>query len=294
MVYNLTMSATKEKWNYSDGARVWVGKYKNSQNSLHWHSDCELISVEHGTLDVICNGTGYRLTDGAGMFIDSQSIHRIHAIDADSVLYTVIFDRDIIDDFAADTELLSPMLEFAHGIDGAYADLLHELTAKQKLYTYETDAVVYRLMLDIFRTERTAGKKPYNKADAKLKALFYEIRKNYNDYTLADAADFMNMNASYLSRFFAEKTGMHFNRYVNSVKIEKAVEMLGGDHTVTEVADLCGFGTIRNFNRMFKLLTGYSPSDLPDGFNFIAPVSGDNDTYSNPTLLGCELLEHSS
>ena len=287
------MSATKEKWNYTSGTRVWVGKYKNSQNSLHWHSDCELVFVERGALDIACRGINYRLSDGMAMFIDSDSLHHIHAIDPESVVVTIVFDRSIINGFAEKTELCSPVLRSDYGIDTVYASLFRELTEKRHLYSFAASADVYRLMLDIFRTELSTDKKPSDKADAKLKSLFNEIQKNYNGYTLNDAAAFMNMNASYLSRFFAQKTGVHFTRYVNCVKIEKAVELLSGDHTVTEVADLCGFGTIRNFNRMFKLLTGYSPSDLPDGYSFIAPLSNDTESYANPTLVGCELLESS-
>ena len=105
----------------------------------------------------------------------------------------------------------------------------------------------------------------------------------------------MGMNSSYLSRFFTARTGMHFMRYVNAVKVEKAVEMLSrGENNVTEVADKCGFSTIRNFNRIFKLLTGYSPSSLPDDYTFTAAATESDDGGINPTLFDCELIECSS
>lgn len=288
------MIATKEQWKYDGDERVWAGKYKNSQNTLHWHNDCELIYAECGALDVVADGVCYRLESGGAMFIQSGVLHRINAVEPNTLLLTVIFDYKIISDFSSSVELSSPVLTNDYGIPNIYLRLLSALRAKEPLYIYETAAEVNRLMLDIFKTERTEQKRQKSPADAKIKALLSDIQKRYDSYTLNDAAEFMGMNASYLSRFFTEKTGMHFMRYVNSVRIERAVEMLShGDCSVTEAAIKCGFGTIRNFNRMFKMLTGYSPSSLPRGYVFTAAAT-DLDDSANPTLNGCELVECSS
>ena len=54
---------------------------------------------------------------------------------------------------------------------------------------------------------------------------------------------------------------MPFTRYLNIVKVSAALEMLSaGEMSVTEIADACGFGTIRSFNRVFKELTGTIPT----------------------------------
>lgn len=288
------MSATKEQWKYDGDERVWVGKYKNSQNTLHWHNDCELIYAECGALDVVSDGVCYRLNAGGAMFIQSGMLHRINAVEPNTLLLTIIFDHKIIGDFTSSVALSSPVLTGDHGIPEVYSRLLSALKTKEPLYIYETAAEVNRLMLDIFKTERTEQIKPKSPTDAKIKALLSDIQKRFDSYTLNNAAEFMGMNASYLSRFFTEKTGTHFMRYVNCVKIEKSVEMLtSGDCNVTEVAVKCGFGTIRNFNRMFKILTGYSPSSLPRGYVFTAAAT-DLDDPVNPTLNGCELVESSS
>ena len=287
------MKATKEKWTYGAGERVWVGKYKNSQNIPHWHSDCELVFCTRGELDIVVDGAQYRLTKGMGMLIESERLHHIHALTDDTLLLTVIFDYSIIQDFAGELRLKTPVLKNDYDIPTVYSQLLRELKDKRPLYAYRTAAEIYLLNVDIFEREITEQKKSSGKADAKLKALFEQINENYTTYTLDDAARFMGMNASYLSRFFVGKTGVHFNRYLNSIRVEKAVAMLDGDNTVTEVADKCGFGTIRNFNRIFKMLTGYSPSKLPDGFTYL-PVADTKSMPANPTLFGCELIESSS
>ena len=36
--------------------------------------------------------------------------------------------------------------------------------------------------------------------------------------------------------------------------------------TMTNVSLKCGFATVRNFNRVFKQITGYSPRALPEDY----------------------------
>lgn len=288
------MTVTREDWNYHGDEKVWVGKFLNSQNSLHWHSACELIYVERGALDVACDGGTYSLGKGKGMFIPGEAVHRLQALTPETLLITVIFDSGIISDFASDIKLVSPIIENDHGIVRVYERLMESLKTRGKLYSYTTAAEVRMLMLDIFCGETTEPRRQKNKRDAKFKALFSQIQEHYETFTLEDAARFMGMNASYLSRFFAARTGMHLMRYVNGVRVEKAAELLRSEeYSVTEVATRCGFGTIRNFNRIFKLLTGYAPTAMPADYVYAITVPDPTAAGADPTLVGCELVESS-
>ena len=53
----------------------------------------------------------------------------------------------------------------------------------------------------------------------------------------------------------------------------------------------CGFNTIRNFNRVFKELTGYTPRTLPKDYRFIRSLKEYKDNGFDPTLHGSEILE---
>lgn len=288
------MSATKEKWQYRNSEKVWTGMYRNSQNTMHWHSDCELIYCQNGLLDVTADGGVFRIKKGDALFIDSECLHKINAIQPDSLLKTIVFDSAIIADFAREKALCSPLLTCDYGIDKLYSYLMRELSEKRPLYTFSTENAVRGTVIEFFRDERTTPKKPKSQTDQKLKELFREIQEHYDSFTLDDAALFMNMNASYLSRLFTAKTGMHLMRYVNCVRVEHAVDRLTrGDGTVTEICTDCGFATIRNFNRIFKILTGYSPSGLPKDYVFTAAVAEKSGFDVNPTLPDCVLVESS-
>jgi len=61
---------------------------------------------------------------------------------------------------------------------------------------------------------------------------------------------------------------MNFSEYLNVIRVEHAIEMIKSEPqtSITAISLKCGFTTIRNFNRVFKEITGYSPSSLPKDF----------------------------
>lgn len=129
----------------------------------------------------------------------------------------------------------------------------------------------------------------------RLKALLAEIDEKYLYFDLTSAADFIGMNPAYFSRLFHSLTGMTFSQYLNRVRVEKAVEILksNDDVSMTEVSLRCGFDSIRNFNRIFKKYTGYTPRALPKDFILRQRLINLNETASNPTMAECELIESS-
>lgn len=61
---------------------------------------------------------------------------------------------------------------------------------------------------------------------------------------------------------------MTFSEYLNIIKVENAILLMHrSDHaTMTSISLKCGFATVRNYNRVFKEVTGYSPRMLPKDF----------------------------
>ena len=287
------MNTAREKWIYDNGEKVWVGKYQNSRNMLHWHDECELIYVERGAMDVVASGKEYQITQGNAMFFDSRTVHRMISTVEDTILIVMVFDRSIIDDFAMDVTLASPLIEKGDMVNYTYKLLLDELKSKQPMYTVMTESTVTKLVIDLFRELPTTNKPTSGRMNEKFAELLCHIEENCEWYTLNDAAEFMNMNPSYLSRLFTEKTGMHLMYYVNAMRIQRAIKMLkSGEYSMTDISTQCGFGTIRNFNNIFKKHTGYAPSALPKNYVFASAI--EHTQLSKPDRVDFALVESSS
>lgn len=86
---------------------------------------------------------------------------------------------------------------------------------------------------------------------------------------------------------------MTFSQYLNTVRLEKAIDLLNQNQehlSMTEIASRCGFDTIRHFNRIFKDITGMSPRELPPDYVLeIQPIRTIEAAF-DPTLKSSELL----
>jgi AraC-like DNA-binding protein len=88
------------------------------------------------------------------------------------------------------------------------------------------------------------------------------INDNYRtDIRLVSAAREAGMSASYFSRMFRKVMGLSYQEYLNNQRITKAKSLLRTSaRSVTEIAASLGFADPTGFGRIFKKLTGLTPS----------------------------------
>ncbi|GIP38689.1 hypothetical protein J31TS4_19690 [Paenibacillus sp. J31TS4] len=89
------------------------------------------------------------------------------------------------------------------------------------------------------------------------------VNRNFgSDLSLDALADKLNITGAYLSTYYKEKTGVNVSDYVNTVRMNKAMELLRDtDLKVQDIAQLIGYYSIASFNRMFKKHTGFTPGE---------------------------------
>lgn len=79
--------------------------------------------------------------------------------------------------------------------------------------------------------------------------------------SLRQVAKVADTSANYLSEKFKEATGTNSVRYVAQTRYEKAATLLREtDLRVSEIAFAVGFQSLSQFNRVFRKLSGTSPS----------------------------------
>ena len=83
------------------------------------------------------------------------------------------------------------------------------------------------------------------------------------ELSLKKVADLVNINANYLSEKFKEVTGIKFVDYIASTRYEKARYLLQDQNLrISEIAFEVGFQSLSQFNRVFKKLSGKSPTEF--------------------------------
>jgi AraC-like DNA-binding protein len=94
----------------------------------------------------------------------------------------------------------------------------------------------------------------------------WKARKFIDEYSdeelgLTKVAKSVNISANHLSEKFKEVTGVNFVDYIARTRTEKARERLQNSNLrISEIAFAVGFQSLSQFNRVFKKLTGKSPS----------------------------------
>lgn len=88
------------------------------------------------------------------------------------------------------------------------------------------------------------------------------VDNNYDKHImLQELADIAHMNPTYFSTFFKKYNGLTLTEYIVRKRITRATEYLKStDKTILEISGLCGFNNSANFNKMFKKVTGVTPT----------------------------------
>ena len=87
-----------------------------------------------------------------------------------------------------------------------------------------------------------------------------------SDIRLEKVATAMNISRHYLSQVINEQTGMNFFEYINRLRIRDACELLSqkpkSELTIIEIAYQIGYNNKVSFNKAFKNITGFTPTEF--------------------------------
>jgi AraC-like DNA-binding protein len=110
---------------------------------------------------------------------------------------------------------------------------------------------------------KTVGSREGNRAEPVeiWKARNFIHQHSDEELSLTQVAQAVNISPNYLSEKFRQVTGVNFVSYIARTRYEKARSLLHDlDLRVSEIAFAVGFQSLSQFNRVFKKLSGKSPT----------------------------------
>lgn len=258
------MLANYEKHHFEKGERLWLRRYQNISNVLHWHFETEIIRIIWGNAHIRIGEHCFDAKTGDVFFCAGEELHYIVS-DKGAKTEVMVLSEDIAKDITDKYTLLSPKLNDTALINQCFESIKNELADKKQFYCETTENTARGMIIDIFRNNETVKEK---RGSQFYKNLITKINDEFAFITFEDAAGFLGYSPSHFSKMFKRLSGRTFSEYLNIIKVENAIMLLrsGNSPTMTEVSLKCGFSTIRNFNRVFKQITGYSPHTLPKDF----------------------------
>lgn len=276
------MKAFHEVRSYDSDFMVWHSNYENIGFLAHWHKEIELIYVRSGSCSLSITDHSFTVHAGDLAVCESGVIHYSDSHGMDNSLDFIIFDTSILGQLFQNPGFTFPLVTKeqleSYGLTARLEALIRtvssELTDKAPFYqdVVTSSIQTFWALLKRFHPRADADQLPDGRRSrmlSELQELLAYIDVHYADnISLEYAAGRMNFSPSHFSKTFKKLMGINFVTYLNMVRVEQAAqELRHTEKKFTDVALSCGFNNIRTFNRVFKEITGCTPSEflaLPD------------------------------
>lgn len=91
----------------------------------------------------------------------------------------------------------------------------------------------------------------------------YIFNHIYEDFSIAMLAEVLHLHPSYLSQLFKKEVGLTLSEYIQRTKIEEAKNLIRfSNYSLSEIYTLLNFNDQSYFTKVFKKLTGFTPSQF--------------------------------
>lgn len=280
------MAAIFEHRSSKYNSSLWIGKYKNLHNLPHWHWEQELIACRDGNAELMLEGISYTLSSGMAAFCPAEAVHRITA-EENATVIVVQLAPELLSFTQKSICLQNPVFPDQYGAFDRMNAILQEMKEQKPFFAPKAEATMVELCIDIFRREPWGCRsQSQGKNIAQYRELLSCVQKDLEFITFSEAAARMHMSEAYFSRFFKNQAGMTFSDYLNLRKVDAAIGILKSEPqtSASDIALRCGFNTLRNFNRVFRKVTGYSPKQLPEHYTLHLRQYAVSTGKSDPTL----------
>ncbi|MDL4843027.1 AraC family transcriptional regulator [Aquibacillus rhizosphaerae] len=238
------------------------------------------VYVKQGSIHVIESGIEYHIKQGTYLFLRKGIPHwgekhytpgtewyYIHFYDApqqeSNSEYSSFQQASMILEDTYDKQLTLPKVGKVFQpeyVEILLAKLLDRYDTPSPIRPLSLSVMTYELFVDLYRNKHDENK---DKKTHRIVGKVIELCRNSSKNKLSgqDISKAIGMNYAYLSSLFREQTGKTITQFQNELLIEKAIRLFKEDTlNVSEVSSYLGFSNPFYFSRVFKKVTGISPS----------------------------------
>lgn len=248
----------------------------------HWHRELELAYIIEGSAKLLVNDEMYEVKENEAVLINGGDSH-FYFSSTNHKRLVIIFNLDIIDGSQKSVELKRDIYQhlvlnektsknWTDEDKSTLVDIIERLEKLNNKSFFSRELLIRSLVFELLylftkeqyeRKEKSVTFQTENKAMVRLQKVFFFIEQNFTrPISLNEIADVAGFEPSYFTRFFKSLTNVTFYDYLTNYRISKAQYMLvqNPELTVGEVAEACGFTSIKTFNRAFLKFVKIPPT----------------------------------
>ena len=243
---------------FLDGQEFWMCRQlENFSYPAHMHRYLEWVYVQQGRVEVQCRDISCRLCAGDALMVPPNTPHSFTEDGPARWMY-IAFSPELVPAFQRQMQNKCPV-SYGYRPQPLLAELAQLLLPKQ------TDkpllwvkGLLYMLCAN-FAEQVSWKEHPQN--DLLLEQVVQFVQEHFSeDITLGMLAQKLGYQYHYLSRRLKQELNMNFSGFLTQHRIAYACFLLRErDFTVTEIARLSGYNSLRGFHKAFRQVTGMSP-----------------------------------
>lgn len=232
----------------------------------HNHQEHELILALDYDFSVLVNNEVVKMHPGDLLFIPSKEIHAFKSSNMNASREIIIFKSPVILNFPfKKSYLIAKDHPIYEDIKKHFKLIIKEEKNRNLAFNLSILESLNHILKVLIRTQATDPVSPYSQVHQHrvvIEGIFDYVNANYmNPISLNDAAGEAGYSLYHFSRLFKTHTGMTFNQYLLSIRIHKSLYMLiNTQQSVSIISELCGFNSLKTFNRVFKDMKQMTPS----------------------------------
>ncbi len=275
------MSGFYELIKSEEGLPLKVFLHSVNKLNMHWHKELEILLVLKGSINLRIGKELYTLRENDLAMINRNQTHNTSRTREGNIVlalqinpdYFAKFHPQIYDiKFCCNSIIYEEENRETYDIIRSFlAKIVWEINKKRNGYRLMVGSELNQLMSHIINNcDNVIMEDPRsaitNDDMERLESILGYINENMEEkITLQQLADREHISLYYLSHFFKDKLGLTFQEYINSIRVDKATSLLiTTNDNITNIALQCGFSSTTYFNRLFKEVHGYTPSEYRD------------------------------
>ncbi len=237
----------------------------NRINITHTHTsqrsnrECWAISVKSEGRTIYRSSGKEHVSDADHVVILPKGASYKHTFEELGECYMIEFEADYDGE---SPDIISLSVSHKHDFVNKMIGLERKWTFKKPAYELNCMSGLYDILAKL-QEKMLSAYYSSSKYELISPAVRY-LEENYanTELSIDDLAEIAGVSSVYFRKIFSTVFGQPPMRYLQTVRMEKAKDMLSGDYMpISDIAESVGFNSIYHFSKTFKKIVGYTPTE---------------------------------